>query len=919
MKLGNTWRAVLTIGASLASSSVGIDRASYAATKPQPQKATTQTLYIATNGNDHWSGKLAQPNKGRTDGPFATLEGARNAIRVLKAKRGLSAPIKVIVASGIYRRHQTFVLQPQDSGTPTAPITYQGADGARPIFSGGRVISGWKRGLNGIWEAQIPDVKAGAWYFEQLWVNGKRATRARTPNNFYLYAAGKARPANDLTNGDPATINERAFRANPADVAPLLHLSQRELNDVTVRAYQSWEAARLRVAAVEPKTSTVSMTGATLWGFFSFHSFQRYEMENFKAALDEPGEWFLSRSGTLYYKPLPGEDMAKAQVTAPVLETAVAVRGEPEKGRWVENVTFKNLSFQHSQYILPANGLSDTQAAISIPATVMIDGARRLKLEDCEIAHTGTYGVWLRRGCHNDQLIRNHIHDLGAGGVRVGETEIRANDSEGTNHITLDNNIIQSGGLIHRGAIGVWVGQSGDNAITHNDIGDFYYTGVSVGWRWGYDTSLAKRNTIGFNHIHHIGSGVMGDLGGVYTLGPSEGTTISNNRIHDVYCFANGGWGLYNDEGTVGVVMENNLVYDNSGNYHQHYGKENIIRNNIFAFATETEAQRTKLENHLAFTFENNIVDWTKGLALRGNWAKNVTIRNNLYFDQSKQPTPFNGMNFAAWQATGQDAGSKIADPLFVDAAKRDFRLRPNSPALSMGFRPFDYSRAGVYGNAAWVRLAAMSATPKLVLPPPPPTPSRLTLADGFEDTPTTHKPVEADVKVANGGDSISITDETAASGKHSLKIVDAPNLPAAFYPFLYYSPHHKSGMTRCSFDLRYEAGANIYHEWRDGAEPYNVGPRLDIRDGKLSAAGRELMDMPVGRWAHFELVAGLVNKAADKWDLTVTLAGEQPRRFTNLPYITPGWKSLDWLGFVSMATDTSVYYLDNFDLSNAP
>ncbi len=135
----------------------------------------------------------------------------RDAVRRLKVQGLLAEAVRIVVADGTYELAEPLVLTPDDSGTPTCPISYEAAPGAKPCFSGGRPITGFKKGEDGVWTAHLPEVAAGNWYFEQLWVNGRRAVRARSPNKFYHYVLAKVNQA-----VDPATVSRPIPRTAPS-------------------------------------------------------------------------------------------------------------------------------------------------------------------------------------------------------------------------------------------------------------------------------------------------------------------------------------------------------------------------------------------------------------------------------------------------------------------------------------------------------------------------------------------------------------------------------------------------------------------------------------------------------------------------------------------------------------------------------
>ena len=681
-----------------------------AARAPKPG---TGVFFVAADGNDAWSGRIATANRGNTDGPFATLPRALAAARELKARQGNPRQAATIVVRGdTFFLSEPIVLTPEDS-----QISVLAYPGERPVVSGGRRITGWKETAvagKKFLVAEIPKARDGRWSFRELWVNDRRTVRARHPNRGYLTVAQVPDAKPDL----PWHQGQSRFEWKAGGLPSLM-----QPGDAEVMVMTRWVESRLPVAKVEMadrtflfnKRSTYKLDPGDLWyaeGAWEF--------------LDAPGEWFLDRrEGRLYYAPLPGETASTVEVIAPVLQEILRLDGAPEAGRFVEDVIIRGIKFAHTEWKIPSDAKSAQetamtwpapvneiggfgQAAIGVPGAVRGYGVRNSRFENCGFVHLGSYGLELARGCQSNLVSRCEFADLGAGGIKIGETTIREAAADITRANEISDCHLYEGGRMYHSAIGVWIGQSPDNRILHNEIHDFYYTGISIGWTWGYDPrALATNNLVGFNHVHHIGvmsdgaGPILSDLGGIYTLGMQPGTRILNNLWHDIAGFRYGGWGIYFDEGSSSIVAESNVVYRTThGGFHQHYGATNVVRNNIFAFARDHQLQRSREEGHVSFSFSNNIVLFDQGVLLGSTWKNDKFILDrNIYWDSrlaaNPDETKFVGEPVAKWRARGHDQNSIIADPLIASPRENDYRLRPVSPAVNRGFHPIDLSRVG--------------------------------------------------------------------------------------------------------------------------------------------------------------------------------------------------------------------------------
>jgi hypothetical protein len=637
-------------------------------------------VHVAPNGSDSAAGTAAAP--------FATPERAIQALFENHSKgepEGLHAlvrrprPASIVLHSGTYELSEALQFSLSSGSTPDQPVVWEAAPGEHPILSGGRRLSGWKVDAQGRWHLTLPEVAKYLWWFGELYVDGQRRPRPRFPKSGYLA----------IESGFPADPSKHGFdRLRWAKDGP--RASWHDLGAIDLLAAHQWTFSRLRLASVDEATRTLTLADqtSTTADWSSFAPGHRIFFENVREELDEPGEWYLDReSGELTYIPKSGEKPESTLVVAPRLETLLELDT-------TGGIVFRGIEFAYTSGLLPGTGHSEPQADIHVPAAIVLKAAHEVKFEDCAVLHTGGWAVNIGSGCSECAFERCELADLGAGGVEIGSTEQKL--------VAHDNRVsdcrILHGGRVFPAAVGVWIANAQRTTLEHCEIGDFYYTGVSVGWSWGYGETPEGQHDIGWNLIHDIGQGVLSDMGGVYLLGLQPGTRVHDNVIKDVRSFDYGGWGLYTDEGSSGIVLERNLVVrTKTGGFHQHYGRGNVVRNNVFAAGELQQLQRTRVEEHESFAFTRNLVWWRNGSPLfAGDWRAHVTLDSNLYWNAAG-PTRFaDGLDLAGWQAASkQDAHSRVADPLFLDPAHDDFRLAPGSPALELGFEALEPGKAG--------------------------------------------------------------------------------------------------------------------------------------------------------------------------------------------------------------------------------
>lgn len=556
---------------------------------------------------DFWvSPTGSDANPGTQEKPLASLVTAQRKARELRrtARIAPEGGTRILLADGIHFLSHPLQFVPEDSGTAASPAIIEAAPGAKPQISGGLLLTHWRRpasvvpGLpkeaqGEVLECDAPVLGGRLLAPRQLWTNGLKATRAKTPKGDLL---------NRILSWDPQN-KETSIQSSEL-------LGCREPGRVEMIIHQQWAIAFLRVKALRAEGDRTMVKFEEPESRLEFEhpypapvmSAERgnapYFLANAVEFLDEPGEWFQEMpSGRILYWPRKGENAENLKAYVPVLENLVRAAGTLD--RPISHLYFKGIAFSHATWQRPSLfGHVPLQAGMPLldsykirdygtaykanldnldwigrpSASVLVANARFIRFDDCRFEQTGSAGLDIDSGA-TDILVQGCVfNDIGGNGLQVGkfadetvETHVPYNpvdEREISSRIRIANNLVTDCGTEDWGCIGICVGYAREVNIEHNEVSFVPYTGISLGWGWAHASSCLRDNRVHANYVHRAATKLC-DTAAIYLLSSQPGTVVTENHIDHMkmspYVFNPEHWFyLYLDEGSSHIQVRDN-------------------------------------------------------------------------------------------------------------------------------------------------------------------------------------------------------------------------------------------------------------------------------------------------------------------------------------------------------------------------
>ena len=645
----------------------------------------TKMIFVSVNGNDKANGTI--------NSPLATIFAAKEMAKTVDGN------VTVCFREGVYTIDKTVNF----NGSDKANVTYKAYGNEKVTFTSGTPYTGFEEcTVNGV--RAFKKTVGTADDFNILFNEETTLSRTRYPESGYLYVGETS--DSDIQPGDD--IND-PYHAGFLGMYTADNLqSFKNITDATIKLLHFWKDETLRIKSYDTKNGHITFNKSSS---MRINKGDRYFLENIFEMLKNPGQWYLDKAeGILYVIPKPTDSPESYTVWGSTTETMISVDG-------ADGISFENILFRANGFYY-SNEREFSQAAYDAKSCISYRNAKDFHISNCEFKDIAACSVFLGKAVRNATVNNCIFENIGAQAIYVRGENIDIENPDITKNITITNNQIADFGKVYYNAVAILIIHANSVDISHNEIHDGYYTAISVGWIWGYSYNSCYNNKIRDNLIYNIGKGWLSDMGGIYTLGSQPNTVISGNVIHNVSADPEeggyGGWGIYLDEGSSYMLVENNLVYScGSDSYHLHYGSYNTVRNNIFALSGDSQLRIVSAPDRCTpkdggkktvDLYNNIILTDKKTRALSGlHNTDTLSERNNIYWDLSAGQkilvsnnfNPDDSMSIKTAIRKGYVHSPTVADPMFRDASNFDFALNSDSPAIDAGFIPWDYSNAG--------------------------------------------------------------------------------------------------------------------------------------------------------------------------------------------------------------------------------
>ena len=552
-------------------------------------------IWISPKGSDF--------NDGTRQSPKATLTSALRQAREWRRTEDnrIQGGITIYMEGGTYAFYEPVFIRPEDSGTKESPTIIRSVGDEKVILSGGISINGWKK-QGKVWVADVPVFNGRPLDFRQLWVNGKKAVRARDVEDFEkMNRICSVDEKNEILYVPAVSIrrlidNKGNLKAKYAEM--VLH--------------QMWCVANLRIRSVEVQGDSAAIRFHQPESRIQFeHPWPRpmvttdghnsaFYLTNARELQDVPGEWYHDMDARkVYYYPREGEKMQEAKVIVPAVETLVRVEGTVD--RPVCHIRFEKITFSYTTWMRPSekghvplqagmyltdgyliepkmqrdylNHPLDNQGWLGRPAAaVRVVAARQIDFERCRFEHLGSTGLDYEEAVQGGVVRGCLFRDIAGNGLLVGsfspaahETHLPYNPADRREVCTqqqINNCYFTEIGNEDWGCLAIAAGYVGDVNIEHNEISEVPYSGISLGWGWTQTVNCMRNNRVHANLIHHYAKH-MYDVAGIYTLGSQPKSYVTENCVHSIYKPGyvhdpNHWFYLYTDEGSSFITVRDN-------------------------------------------------------------------------------------------------------------------------------------------------------------------------------------------------------------------------------------------------------------------------------------------------------------------------------------------------------------------------